>query len=172
MGNRAVITVEKKSIGIYLHWNGGQESVYPFLDEMDRRNVRKSDLDYSVSRFVQILGEFLDQTEYTSTSLGVFNGPEKFDDILKDEAYDHGNNGIYLVCRSEDRRRVRRFFECRSGIPEEHHDLLTILMKEKDDLWCRREEEAAYAHEYTTGGNPISDTWQEIYPNKKVSQYG
>ena len=26
MGNRAVITTEKKDLGIYLHWNGGRDS--------------------------------------------------------------------------------------------------------------------------------------------------
>jgi hypothetical protein len=31
MGNRAVITTEKKQIGIYLHWHGGRDSVESFL---------------------------------------------------------------------------------------------------------------------------------------------
>ena len=33
MGNRAVITTEKKDLGIYLHWNGGRDSVEAFLNE-------------------------------------------------------------------------------------------------------------------------------------------
>ena len=31
MGNRAVITTKNKDIGIYLHWNGGYDSVRAFL---------------------------------------------------------------------------------------------------------------------------------------------
>lgn len=30
MGNRAVITTEEKQIGVYLHWNGGRDSVQAF----------------------------------------------------------------------------------------------------------------------------------------------
>ena len=31
MGNRAVITTPDKKIGVYLHWNGGRDSVEGFL---------------------------------------------------------------------------------------------------------------------------------------------
>lgn len=31
MGNRAVITTEDKTIGVYFHWQGGYDSVYPLL---------------------------------------------------------------------------------------------------------------------------------------------
>lgn len=31
MGNRAVITTTDQRIGIYLHWNGGKDSVEAFL---------------------------------------------------------------------------------------------------------------------------------------------
>lgn len=37
MGNRAVITTEKQRLGIYMHWNGGTDSVgidmYAYLDK-------------------------------------------------------------------------------------------------------------------------------------------
>ena len=31
MGNRAVITTAEKRIGLYLHWNGGRDTVEPLL---------------------------------------------------------------------------------------------------------------------------------------------
>ncbi len=31
MGNRAVITTEDKTIGVYFHWQGGYDFVYPLL---------------------------------------------------------------------------------------------------------------------------------------------
>ena len=78
MGNRATVifvTGEGKiSPAVYLHWNGGPESVYQFLDELDRRKVRAGD-DYECARFIQIVGEFFDQDATSGLSLGVSNGP-------------------------------------------------------------------------------------------------
>ena len=31
MGNRAVIEFENTNMGIYLHWNGGRDSIEPLL---------------------------------------------------------------------------------------------------------------------------------------------
>jgi hypothetical protein len=31
MGNRAVITTEDKQLGVYVHWNGGRDSIEAFL---------------------------------------------------------------------------------------------------------------------------------------------
>ena len=62
MGNRATVIFQAQdtiSPAIYLHWNGGPESVYQFLDELDRRKVR-GDADYEAARFVKIVGEFFD----------------------------------------------------------------------------------------------------------------
>ena len=85
MGNRAnVVFVNKAgdniSPTVYLHWNGGAESIYAFLDELDRRKVR-ADQCYECARFVQIVSEFFDSGEerYGTLSLGVMNGPKTID---------------------------------------------------------------------------------------------
>ena len=78
MGNRAFVIFEEDgeiSPAVYLHWNGGPESVYPFLDELDRRDVRP-DIAYAPARFIAVVAEFMDQEHYTGLSLGVMNGPE------------------------------------------------------------------------------------------------
>lgn len=31
MGNRAIITNKEKKVAVYLHWNGGRDSVEAFL---------------------------------------------------------------------------------------------------------------------------------------------
>ncbi len=41
MGNRAVITTEDKQMGVYLHWNGGRDSVEAFLDYCDLQGFRR-----------------------------------------------------------------------------------------------------------------------------------
>ncbi len=112
MGNRAhVIFTDSSGINIspavYLHWNGGPGSVYSFLAELDRREVR-GDQHYEAARFVAIVAEFFDQDHYTSLSLGLDNGPRRI--TPKDlEPFDHGDNGVYVVTRDGDETRMRRF---------------------------------------------------------------
>src|SRR5947209_40290 len=110
MGNRAhVIFVSKNghppSPAVYLHWNGGPESVYAFLGELKRRKALGTP-DYAAARFAHVVGDFFDSNEAGSLSLGVVNGP----DAITPEAlapYDHGDNGIYVV--PTDGGPVRRF---------------------------------------------------------------
>lgn len=58
MGNRAVIDMDGKT-GIYLHWNGGPESVASFLQVAKDYGLRPSDDDnYGTARFVQIIANY------------------------------------------------------------------------------------------------------------------
>ena len=59
MGNRAIVIFkdgEEYSPHVYLHWNGGIESVAAFLTEMNRRGWHRT--DYAAARFCQVVGEF------------------------------------------------------------------------------------------------------------------
>ena len=69
MGNRAVVTVEGSATGVYLHWNGGEESVTAFLRAAKDLGVRGpvSDTSYFYARFVQIIGNYFGGT----TSVGI-----------------------------------------------------------------------------------------------------
>jgi len=113
MGNRAnVIFVDEQtktiSPAVYLHWNGGPESVYQFLDELDRREVSGNGAHYEAARFCQVVGEFFDQDAFSGTSLGIENGPRAINTnaLLP---YDMGDNGVYVVYRQAKSRKVRRF---------------------------------------------------------------
>jgi len=93
MGNRAVITFDKNptanSVGVYLHWNGGAESVLAFLEACNHFAVRDdSDPAYQLGRFLQIVGNYFGGT----ISLGVGTL-----DRLDCQNYD---NGVYRVTRS------------------------------------------------------------------------
>ena len=124
MGNRAVVIfVDEEtnyiSPAVYLHWNGGAESVYRFLDELDRRKVR-SGQGYDCARFIQIVGEAFDRDGVSGISLGVSAPPVSLS--LEDvQMLNPGDNGIYLVYRTggrdcPTRRKVRRIGEhCDSG---------------------------------------------------------
>lgn len=87
MGNRAVITDEKKEIGIYVHWNGGPESICAFLTYAKLSGVRNCEYDesYFFARLTQIITNFFGGI----ISCGV--GAYKHLDV------DNGDNGVYIV---------------------------------------------------------------------------
>lgn len=70
MGNTAIIKFEDyrrtSQTEVYLHWNGGPESVVAFLD-YTKQHVRLG--DYFIARFVQVIGNFFGG----DVSLGVGN---------------------------------------------------------------------------------------------------
>jgi hypothetical protein len=83
MGNRAVIKFGGTSQGIYLHWNGGVESVQAFLDCAKRYKLRGG--SYGAARLCQIIGNFFGG----SLSLGV--------DRIDFLDCDNGDNGMFVV---------------------------------------------------------------------------
>lgn len=86
MGNRAIITDKSRQAGIYLHWNGGRDSVEAFLEYCRLQGYRGFADDYGKARFCQVVGNFFGG----SNSLGV-------SEYTKDVDMDPGDNGIYVV---------------------------------------------------------------------------
>ena len=91
MGNRAVITaseLQTSGVGIYLHWNGGPESVLAFLDVARERGFRDpaSDDQYAMARLCGLICEFFGPGD---SSVGI--GPL---DQLDCNNYD---NGVYVI---------------------------------------------------------------------------
>lgn len=84
MGNRAIITDTTRKVGVYLHWNGGRDSVEPFLEYCKRKKYRGfgSDTSYGMARLIQVIGNFFGGT----TSLGVTTCCKGYED-----------NGLYVV---------------------------------------------------------------------------
>ena len=60
MGNRAVISTSTspEAIGIYLHWNGGRDSVEAFLKYCELKRYRPDDL----ARLAQVIGNYFGGT--------------------------------------------------------------------------------------------------------------
>ena len=86
MGNRAVITTRHKDIGIYLHWNGGRDSVEAFLKYCELKGVRPPETDnYGWARMCQIIGNFFGG----ELSIGI----DQYDTLDKD----NGDNGVYVI---------------------------------------------------------------------------
>lgn len=90
MGNRAVITTSKEwkndGIGVYVHWNGGRDSVEAFLTYCEMKGYRAPDQDcYGWARLCQVLGNFFGG----STCVGI--------DKLWYLDKDNGDNGVYVI---------------------------------------------------------------------------
>lgn len=63
MGNRAVICTkenfENNGVGVYVHWNGGYDSVSAFLKYCELKGYRSPDTDcYGFARLCQVIGNF------------------------------------------------------------------------------------------------------------------
>lgn len=90
MGNRAVITTAPfglDNVGIYVHWNGGVESIVAFLGAAERMGMRspEDDPSYAMARLTQIIANYFGG----STSVGIGR--------VRDLDYDNGDNGTYLI---------------------------------------------------------------------------
>lgn len=63
MGSRAVITTPKREIGLYLHWNGGRDTVEPLLRYCELKGYRAPSADsYGWARLAQVAGNFFGGT--------------------------------------------------------------------------------------------------------------
>lgn len=113
MGNRAVITIKEENVpkenwnSLYLHWNGGRDSVQPFLDVAKLYGIRcANDSTYGIARLAQLIGNYFGGT----LSLGVGRYGQ-----LDTDNYD---NGVYVIGKNWEIV-DREFFE---GKEQQEHD--------------------------------------------------
>ena len=89
MGNRAVITTPARRLGVYLHWNGGRDSVEAFLKYCELRGFRSPDTDeYGWARLCQVICNFMVGANGLSVGISRYT---------TDERMDPGDNGIYVI---------------------------------------------------------------------------
>ena len=86
MGNRAVITTKEKKMGIYLHWNGGRDSVEAFLKYCELQGYRAPSEDcYGWAYLCQVIGNYFGD----GLSLGI--------DLYERLDRDNWDNGVYII---------------------------------------------------------------------------
>lgn len=128
MGNRAVITTESKRVGIYLHWNGGRDSIEGFLKYCQLRHFRSPESDnYGWARLTQVIANTLGG----DLSLGI----DRYESLDRD----NGDNGVYLIKNWEIVG--REYFE---GTEQAEYDLLEFVL-EVDDCQPKNDR---LGHEY------------------------
>lgn len=120
MGNRAVITVSKadevkvaKDIGVYLHWNGGRDSVEAFLKYCELKGYRSPSSDnYGWARLCQVIGNFFGG----DTSIGI--------DTCNHLDCDNWDNGVYVI---EGWKIVdRKYF---TGAEQQNYPMVDMLLE-------------------------------------------
>lgn len=113
MGNRAVITDAEKKIGVYLHWNGGRDTIEPLLAYCKLKGYRDAidDPCYSLARLTQVAANFLGGT--TSIGIGLFNELDT----------DNNDNGTYVI--GKDWKIVERLFF--NGLEQDYYKFLPML---------------------------------------------
>ena len=113
MGNRAVITTEEKRIGVYLHWNGGRDSVRAFLTYCLMKGYRSPEQDcYGWARLCQVVGNFFGD--------GLSVGVDEYSRLDTD----NWDNGTYVI--REWRIIGREFFQ---GEEQQCHELLQMVLE-------------------------------------------
>ena len=132
MGNRAVITTSmaadvcsSSDIGVYLHWNGGRDSVEAFLEYCKRRGFRPPEEDgYGWARLCQVICNFFGG----DLSVGI--------DHCRNLDCDNWDNGTYII---HDWKIVGRLYfsseEQRSYDLEEMIREIDACQPEKDRLY-------------------------------------
>lgn len=113
MGNRAVIgtSTNDTDLGIYLHWNGGRDSVEAFLQYCKLKGHRPPEQDcYGWARLSQVIGNFFGGT----TSIGI--------DIMSRLPLDD-DNGTYIIKDWEIEKHINF-----NRAEQDHYTMLEMLI--------------------------------------------
>lgn len=87
MGNRGVICTRNKDIGVYLHWNGGRDSIEAFLKYCKIQGFRSPETDcYGWARLCQVIANFMGGS-------GLSVGIQRYGEL----DCDNGDNGLYII---------------------------------------------------------------------------
>ena len=120
MGNRAVITTERKDLGVYLHWNGGRDSVEAFLKYCELKGYASPERDtYGWARLCQVIGNYFGGTN----SVGISR--------YEESDRDNFDNGVYII---ENWKIIGREFN--RGSEQREYDLNSFnsLVKNLNEL--------------------------------------
>lgn len=154
MGNRAVITTEEAmrndGLGVYLHWNGGRDSVEAFLEYCRLRGFRSPEGSYGMARLCQVIANFLGG----GLSIGIDN--------LWHLDLDNGDNGVYVIDGSW--KIVKRLYH--TGPEQNSYDLAGMLVEidKKQPAEDQLGEDYLRADVTKTADLKIGDkAWVDIY---------
>lgn len=163
MGNRAIIKTEGGHIGLYLHWNGGRDSVEAFLTYCKMRGFRSPETDgYGWARLAQVIGNFFGG----GLSLGIVETGDENDG-------EYCDNGAYVI---RDWEIVGR--ECFEGKEQQEYDLNDMLLSideaqpEKDRIGALLKSYIVPTSELKRGDKVIFQDWNGEVKTGTVIGFG
>lgn len=116
MGNRAVITTREAKVGVYLHWNGGRDSVEAFLKYCELQQYRAPSYDnYGWARLCQVIGNFFGG--------GLSIGIDAWDS-LEQMCSAGSDNGVYII---DGWKIVARVYPYDGFVEQQEYDLSEML---------------------------------------------
>ena len=139
MGNRAVITTrenfENNGVGVYLHWNGGKDSVQAFLKYCEVKGYRAPNVDgYGWSYLCGVITNFFGD----GLSCDV--------DTINNLDYDNYDNGTYIIDGWEIVD--REFYHGEEQMEHDMYDMIKTIdermpehMKLTDNEWIQVEQD-------------------------------
>ena len=115
MGNRCVITTPQRETGVYLHNNGGRDTIEPLLRYCELQGYRPPETDdYGFARLVTVMGNFFGGS--LSVGVGAYSD---------DEHENPGDNGIYVV--GDGWKVVGRIYPYEGFEEQDEHDFDGML---------------------------------------------
>lgn len=121
MGNVAIIKAKgNDNKAVYLHWNGGRDSIEAFLKYCELRGFRSFNDDYGMARFVQVVSNFL--------------GADGLSIGITDHVESCGDNGVYVIDGWEIVDRIDF-----NGREQREYDLQEMLL-EIDDSQPKKQQ--------------------------------
>ena len=153
MGNRAVIQMQGQGAGIYLHNNGGYDTIAPLLHVAKEYGIRGD--DYGIARLAQMLGNFFGGV----LSIGV--AP------LENLDMDNLDNGTYVI---DEKFNIvdRLFFD---GVEQNVHPFEEMVLEFRaanDKFFVQRkiQGEPNFPYSDTNPSNrfPRKNKWDGHYP--------
>lgn len=159
MGNRAYVVFDNTRNetpkgsdalpAVYLHWNGGPESVYGFL-AYTKKVCRPGDNEYIPARFVQIVGNYFSE----NLSLGLI--AVKREDV--GDLTEMIDNGVYVVNVDtfEVTNRYRSEYvdlHAPDGTPYKEGVTHKYVVKSLTKKQIAEEKDTALKHDYHKDGN-------------------
>ena len=128
MGNRAVITIKEDNVpkeqwnSLYLHWNGGRDSVEAFLHVAKLYGIRcNADPSYGIARLAQLIGNTIGGT--LSVGIGSY---ERLDT-------NNWDNGTYVIQQWEIVE--REFFEGKEQSRYNFDQLVKEIRAANDEIF-------------------------------------
>jgi membrane protease subunit (stomatin/prohibitin family) len=146
MGNRCYVIFPDAQAAVYLHWNGGLESVVSFLDYMNERNVRGD--SYGAARFCQIVGNFFGG----ELSIGVHGCADP-------AAMAYKENGAFVIDLQDGALAITRWLRERRGSERELYEITGDKLNAAIT--------AARAHAYNRDGAMLADIRAKNAPAAK-----